>query len=201
MPTNSLETLAAHLIKNAFHRDSPAPLSADLTEQYAKHGLSVVAPKGNCWFGEHMVACPHDGVQYALDAHGKPESVLQGVRGRELIIERHHDLVKKVYDYCTTLGVGEIWVMCSGHWELSAYFGNSTGYLASLHLTHVDPANNPDEEYLSEERESNPEAFDVNGNPLFLLRAEWAKNDHLFEGKFSIPDTYFETSRSVYGNS
>lgn len=201
MSSTTLEALTAHLIKTAFHRDCPLPINPELAQQYARHGLEVEAPKGNCWFGEHMVSCSHDGVPYTMDAHGKPELVAVGVRGRALIIERHHDLVKQVYEYCAALGVGDIWAMCSGHYQLAVYFGNSTGYLACLYLTHVDPANNPDEEYLDEEREINPEAFNSNGEPLFLLRAEWEKNDHLFEDKFAVPGTYFETSRSVYGNA
>jgi hypothetical protein len=197
MTSTTLEALTAHLIKNAFHRDRPLPIDPELAQQYAQHGLEVMAPKGNCWFGEFMVSCPHDGVPYAMDAHGKPDSVVVGVRGRELIIERHHDLVKKVYEYCAALGVGDIWAMCSGHYQLAVHFGNSTGYIACLYLTHVDPANNPDEEYLAEERELYPEAFDQNGDSLFLLRVEWPKNNHLFDGKFAVQGTYFETSQAL----
>lgn len=116
------------------------PLSK-LAEKYATYGLEVSEPKANTVFGATMVCCPHDGVPYCMDAH--PTQVdrpnwTHGVKHRALMIERHHDIIKAIYQYCQNADIGDVWVLSGGGMQLQAFFGNSEGYLGILYLTLED---------------------------------------------------------------
>lgn len=161
----------------------------DLIAVYREFGLTVTPPKGNCWFGKHMVCAEHEGVPYCMDAHGSGD-YSHGVKHRELLIQRHHTLIKAVYDYCVGLDVGDIWVLSGGGAQLQAFFGNSTGYLAILYLDMEDPS----------EQEALEEYLEACGSKTFTLQVNWNHNDPLFEGRFSIPGIELRTCREVYGD-
>jgi hypothetical protein len=167
----------------------PRTLDSRLVEAYREYGLEVTAPKGNCWFGKTMVCTEHDGVPYCMDGHSNGDYA-HGVRHRQLIIERHHERIKSVYEYCKALGVGDIWVLSGGGGQLQAFFGNNTGYLAILYL---------DMENLAEQDELE-DYLDACGNTTFELHVNFTKNDPLFEGKFNIPGITMRTSREVFGD-
>jgi hypothetical protein len=172
-------------------------LDPTLAALYQKHGLSVTAPKGNSRWGQTMVCAEHDDVPYCMDAHGKadtdPEQLKRDVQHtvtrRALIIERHHAKIKAVYEYCQSLGVGDIWVMCGGGAQLQAFFGNQSGYLAILYLDLED----------IESQESMSEYLASCGNKTFLLQVNWAANDKLFEGRFNVNNIELRLHRAVYG--
>jgi hypothetical protein len=111
---------------------------------YRDYGLEVGVPAGRCGFSENMMCAPHDGVPYCMDDHGdffdnkKESSLKHGIYHRQLLIRRNHEVIKKVYDYCTTLEKGDIWVLSGGGTQLQAFFGCSSGYLAVLYLGMED---------------------------------------------------------------
>ena len=160
---------------------------------YRARGLDVTPPRGNNYWGQHMVCAEHDGVPYCMntnDCFGKldPGKVDHVVRHRELTIQRHHALVKGVYEHCKTLGVGDIWVMCGGGGQLQAFFGNRKGYLAILYLTleSRSPA------YTGDDLKSV-------GNEPATLQVQTAENDVLFQ-HCHVPGVRVRSHASVYGN-
>jgi len=149
---------------------------AELKAAYGHWGLSVDEPKEPPRFGETLVVAPYDGVNYAMDDHGKflksgnNEWVLQGIKLREFIIDNYHDVVKGVYEYCVALEVGYIWVMVSNG---QVFIGNHTGYLAILYLDDFDP----EEEFPD---------YDHNGNLAHCLSVNFKYNNIYFENKFKM---------------
>jgi hypothetical protein len=65
-------------------------------------------------------------------------SLKHGIYHRELMIRRNHDVIKKVYEHCTALDKGDIWVLSGCGTQLQAFFGCSNGYLAILYLGMED---------------------------------------------------------------
>ena len=150
---------------------------------FAERGLAVVPAKGAPRGDEHLVSAEHDGVPYShnlRDCFGKPDAskLDHALLHRHLTIERHHALVKAIYDHCANQGVGDIWAMCGGGCQLQVFFGNHTGYLAILYL---------DLEDLDEqERLSESGYLAAVGNETCTLVVNWARNNPLFRN-FSHP--------------
>ncbi|GBG14840.1 TonB-dependent receptor [Novimethylophilus kurashikiensis] len=144
-------------------------LNPELVKEYAAHGLTVTAlTEGSPWFNHRgtMVVAEHDGVQYVMDCHGDLRNVEENVIHRKLIIERHHTIVKQMYEFCTSLNVGGIWVLCGGGTQLQAFFGNDTGYLGVLYLSMV----------TTQPRRGR-----------FTFNVNFSKNDQYFDGKPNLP--------------
>lgn len=120
--------------------EHPSMKFEDYKKLYKEYGLDIQETKGNCWHGKTMFTAEYDGVPYAMDDHGHYEkegndrSLKHGIFHREIMIERYHALIKQVYEYCVSLNVGDIWVMCGGGVQVQAFFGNKTGYLGVLYL-------------------------------------------------------------------
>jgi hypothetical protein len=136
----------------------------------------------------------YDGVPYGFEDTGNlhcekdPEKVLneriqRSIKGREVIIERHHEMVKKSYEYCKNLNIGDIWCMIGGGSNHSIYFGNETGYLAELHLSPVE------------------RRFYKTRQPKYLFLPNWAHNDKYFENNFKIEGIKFRTHKRHWGKS
>jgi hypothetical protein len=165
-------------------KDKKAKISDDQRiALYAQHGLAVSVPEGRCSFSRSLMCAEHDGVPYCVDEHdhsfeeeGRIDSLLHGIKHRELIIERHHDKIKQVYDYCVNLDVGDIWILCGGGSQLQAFFGNHTGYLAILYLDMEDINERVNSEYMK-----------VIGNTSYTLSVNWPRNNPLFVNRFEIP--------------
>lgn len=162
-------------------------LDPALAAAYRQHGQDVTAVSGNCWFGKTMVGAPHDGVPYCLDAHGSEENIPRTIRRRGTMVERHHARVKVVYDYLVGQGLGPLWVLVGGGLQLQAFFGNESGYLATLYL---------DLEELEESVEDDPESRDEGS---FTLQVEWARNDVHFQQWTPVDGILLQTHREVWG--
>lgn len=140
---------------------------------YKEYGLDIQETKGNTWHGKTMYTAEHDGVPYAVDDHGYYEregddsSLKHVIRHRELIIKRYHPLIKKAYEYCVSLDIGDIWVMCGGGSQLQAFFGNKSGYLGILYLGMEDQKDE-ESEYVKA----------VAG--MFTFSVNYTKNDKYF---------------------
>lgn len=159
---------------------------------YRARGLDVTSPRGNNHWGRHMVCAEHDGVPYCMntnDCFGNldPGKVDHAIRHRELTIQRHHSLVKSVYQHCKTLGVGDVWVMCGGGAQLQAFFGNRKGYLAILYLTLESRPHGDQADHLK-----------AVGNELWTLQVQTAENDVLFQ-HCNVPGVRVRSHASVYG--
>jgi hypothetical protein len=147
--------------------------------------------KGN---HSNIFIAEYDGVPYGFDNIGnlhcerEPEKVLnerieRSIKGREMIIERHHDIVKKSYEYCKNLNIGDIWCMIGGGSNYSIYFGNHTGYLAELCLS---PTNR---------------RFYRTRKPKYLFIPNWEHNDKYFENNFKVDGIKFRTNKKHWANT
>lgn len=116
--------------------------------EFAKFAMNVVQTKDRRDL-RHMVTCAYDGVPYSFSPANEFGDVYLprvpvSATGYKLIIERHHDTVKAVFDYINQKGdLGDLWVMVSAHYQLQAFFGNSSGYLGILYLSLVEYAKDP----------------------------------------------------------
>jgi hypothetical protein len=159
---------------------------AYLPALYDAEGVRVTTARGTRH--KTMVAYWHDGVQYTMDDHGKLD-VRHSTSHLKLVIARHHSVVKEVYDYCTSLGVGDIWAMTGGGCQLQVFFGNSTGYLAILYL---DMDETPMGKVYTKKADV-PQPRKV-----WTLQVQSNKNDPLF-ANMNIPGVKVRTCFEVYG--
>lgn len=155
---------------------------------YAQRGLEVTPPEGNNHWGKHMVCAAHDGVPYCLntnDCQGQldPSKVDGAIKRRQQTIERHHDHVKAVYDYCLAQGFGPVWAMCGGGSQLQVFFGHKEGYIAILYLTLKH------EPY---------EATDEEDSAAHVLQVQSGKYDEKFSA-MTVPGVQARTWNEVYG--
>lgn len=165
------------------------PTFEQLAPLYQAHGLEVTPTLGSAWYCQTQVCAMHDGVPYCMDAHGG-DDIEHGVRHRALMIERYHEKIKAIYDYCVQLNIGDIWVLCGGGMQLQAFFGNSTGYLAILYLDLED----------LDQQAASAEYMAAVGNQSHTLQVNWLKNDVHFENKFSIEGVKLRTHKVIYGD-
>lgn len=172
-------------------------LDDKIAARYLKHGLVVSAPKGNSWWGESMVCAEHDEVPYCMDTHDGPDytqlelerKAARAVARRETIIQRHHEKIKAVYNYCKALDVGDVWVLCGGGAQLQAFFGNKEGYLAILYLDLVEIECQAEAASLLESC----------GLKTFTMQVNGADNDKLFENRFRLSGVELRTHHATYG--
>lgn len=143
---------------------------------YRQYGLEVQTPKGRSGFSENMMCAPHDGVPYCVDDHGHffkdghDVGLRRGIRHREMMIERHHDKIKAIYEHCTTLDQGDIWVLSGGGMELQAFFGCRKGYLAILSLSMENDPTSTEEDMARVRNKSR------------RLEPQFEQNEPLFKG-------------------
>ena len=115
----------AMLVDLGLAEAEPSQTDAERVEMYRQYGLEV-------------------GVPYCVDEHnwlvlhGSDRKVRRAIHHRQGMIERYHPRIKAVYDYCTGLRKGDIWVLAGGGLQLQAFFGCSEGYLAILGLGWED---------------------------------------------------------------
>ena len=157
---------------------STEPIQTDeqRIEMYRQFGLEVEIPKGRCGFSENLMCAPYDGVPYCIDDHGQffkngnDYSLKRGIRHRQMMIERHHDKIKAVYEHCTTLDRGDIWVLSGGGLQLQVFFGCTNGYLAILSLSMEDaPAKTTKD-------------LDDLSKKINILEPQFEHNEPLFKG-------------------
>lgn len=113
--------------------------------KYLRLGIIPRLVRGNWMDGDYMYSIYHDDVQYTIDDMGDYEIdgdvsyILECLESRDLIIERHHDLVKSIYDFVRKKTGKEVWVRVDSGIQLNCTFGDSTGELAQLMLGFIDP--------------------------------------------------------------
>lgn len=180
----ALKSLGMPTLRKIF--GNPLKLNFEkLTVAYQAHGLSVVAPSEPAPFSETMVCAVHDGVPYCMDCHDDESDIPRGILHRQLMIDRHHALIKEIQAWCTQKTGGPVWVLCGGGSQMSAFFGNSTGYLALLYLSHVDLLGKPDMASYHKSLRSRK----------YTLQVQWDHNDKFFRG-FKHADINKRTSAS-----
>jgi len=147
-------------------------------ERYRQYGLDVetsVGPRPYSFSVTHH----HDGVPYALyhnQAHVGQFDVSKVKHNMEHIlplIERHHDMIKSIYDYLKMKVEGDLWVLSGGGSQLQAFFTNKTGYLGILYL---DMVNLSDQTRLSDSG-----LLKASGNESFTLVPNFDHNKTLFK--------------------
>lgn len=152
-------------------------------ERYRQYGLEVQVSKGPRPHS-FSVTHHHDGVPYALyhnqaqigkfdtsKVHHNMEHILP-------LIERHHTMIKGVYEHLKAKVEGDLWVLSGGGSQLQAFFTNQTGYLGILYLDMVN---------LSEQtRLSDSGLLKASGNESFTLVPNFDHNNILFK-KMQVP--------------
>lgn len=156
---------------------------------FAKKGFDIVEVKGNSRWGEDMYAIWQDGVQYAIDYHGKTDKkgnpdIDHSCKHLKIMLnsEIYHQKIKKIYDYLMAQNIGDIWVLSGGGMQVQAFFGNKKGYVGTLYLEMDNVKKPKDKEHT----------FVVNG----------AYNDKYFNGKISTfkqEGVELQLSEDIYG--
>lgn len=108
------------------------------------------------------------------------EKLEHSLKHFNLTIERHHEMVKSIYQLCMNIYDEDIWVMIGGGCQLQVFFGNSEGYIGTLYLS-MDS-----KKYKEEDLHA---SFTVNG----------ANNDKYFIDTFNIENIHFNSHKSIYG--
>lgn len=147
-------------------------------DQYRQYGLDVEVSKGPRPYS-FSVTHHHDGVPYALyhnqaqvgkfdtsKVHHNMEHILP-------LIERHHAMIKGVYDHLKAQVEGELWVLSGGGAQLQAFFTNNTGYLGILYLDMVN--------LREQTRLSDSGLLKASGNESFTLTPNFSHNNILFK--------------------
>lgn len=97
----------------------------------------------------------------------------------KLIKERHHDIIKKAFDYCVSLDIGDIWCMLGGGCQLQIFFGNHETNLAILYLSL--------------------DGDDFKKEKNYTLVPQSNENDSLFKDISLIEGIKLQTCKSLYG--
>lgn len=147
-------------------------------EQYRQYGLDVETSVGPRPYN-FSVTHHHDGVPYAL-YHNQAQvgqfdvsKVQHNMQHILPLIERHHGMIKGIYEYLKTRVDGDLWVLSGGGSQLQAFFTNKTGYLGILYLDMVN---------LSEQtRLSDSGLLKASGNESFTLLPNFSHNAALFK--------------------
>lgn len=165
-------------------------LSEEDIKAFSIYGIEVMPVIGASWYMKQASSIYYDGVQYAICIHSDQyeknlKSVAHGVNHLEQIKQRHHNLVKDVYNFLKTQPeLGDIWVMVGGGCQIQAFFGNTSGYIGILYLDMDTPIENQlvNNDYLK-----------AIGNEKFTLVANFEKNNKYFKG-FKNPKIKFMKS-------
>ncbi len=163
----------------------------ELQSKFKKAGMEVTKPVGSPDRGNNgrmFVAMPPvDGMQYVADVYDF-NNVKQFI-DKYKRIQRHNDIIEKVYKYIESKYGKEIWIMSGGGAQLQAFYGNNTGYLATLYLDMEDPDDNDD-----------LEAAGRGDGSTFTLTVNGSKNDKNFKD-LHISKVEVLYSRDLYGRS
>jgi hypothetical protein len=114
------------------------------------------------------------------DPEGELEKrIMHSANHFKLIKERHHNIIKKAFDYCASLNVGDIWCMIGGGCQLQIFFGNHKSTLAIIYLSLDD------------------EKFKKKKNYTIIPQSN--ENDLLFKNISTIDGIKLQTCKSLYG--
>jgi len=149
-------------------------------------------PSSHC----NIISFDHEGVPYGFqhttnlwmedDLELKlNERLVHSLIHFKLTVDRHHDIVKKVYKLCDSLYDEDIWCLVGGGMQLQIFFGNSTGYVGTL--------------YLSLEDGSLREGCEEENGFKFIVNAK--ENDKYFADKFEIDGIEFRSHEDIYGSN
>jgi len=162
----------------------------DLHSKFKNAGMEVTKPIGSPerGSGRMFVAMPPvNGMQYVADVYDF-NNVKQFI-DKYKRIQRHNDIIEKVYKFIESKYGKEIWIMSGGGAQLQAFYGNKDGYLATLYLDMEDPKDNDD--LLAAGR---------GDGSTFTLTVNGSKNDKNFKD-CHIPNVEVLYSRDLYGRS
>lgn len=172
-------------------QDSDAyQLSEEDIKAFSVNGIEAKPVIGACWYMRHASRIDYDDVQYAISFHSdkyeqNKESAAHGVNHLEQIKQRHHHIVKDIYNFLKgQYELGDIWVLVGGGCQIQAFFGNKKGYIGILYLDMDTPQENA---------EVNDGYLKCIGNEKFTLEANFTENNKYFKG-FKHPKVKFRKS-------
>lgn len=126
----------------------------ELTEEdhkaYKINKIAVAPVSGATGYTKKSSAIYYDGVQYCIMFYGnnyseKKQSIAHNLNHFEQIKERHHSLIKEVYNYLIgQLKTNDVFVIPGGGSRIDATFGYSDGFLATITLDMDTPEANVD---------------------------------------------------------
>lgn len=136
-------------------------------EMFSKEGMEVTKPVNFRKEGDRDTVCViYDGVPYHMylmrsslvHEERNQQKVKEEITEFEMLKERHHDLIKKIYEkICQIPDIGDVWVLSGGGAQLQAFFGNNKGYLGILYFDLKNKKKSNDIYTFVTER--NPELF------------------------------------------
>lgn len=138
---DQLRAVHRHM-KLIIEQDPPPADDADedRIKMWARYGLAVSVPEGRSSRARSMMLAEHDGVPYCVNDYshfncGQGDfQIIRSIQHRQMMIDCYHNKIKAVYEYCTSLNLGHIWVLCSGGLQVQAFFGCSEGYLGIMYF-------------------------------------------------------------------
>ena len=123
-------------------------MTSYMTNTFAKYlrlGITPRPVRGNWIDGDYMYSIYHDDVQYTIDDLGDYEIdgdvslILECLEAHEMIIERHHTLVKEIYELIKDHLQKDIWVCVGMGMQLHCTFGDNKGAFSHLMLDFINP--------------------------------------------------------------
>lgn len=157
-----------------------------LTEEdikaFAINGIEAKPVDGARNFMKRSSRIDYDGVQYCIAFHSNNfeqniKSISHSLDHFYQTKERHHHLVKAIYQHLTENSkLGHIWAMMGGGSQIQVFFGNESGYLGILYLDMDKKEENKDIDYsteqfiLSIENSAMDDIFNDFSHPLIKCR-------------------------------
>lgn len=120
-----------------YYEDGAVPATfSQLREAYLTLGLSV--QELPITYSSAPVKYVHEGVSYKLDCHHDLDDVPTKAAKFYVLLERHHDDIKRIYEVWAPLCKDELLVMSGGGLQLQAFFTSQGRYQGILYLSKID---------------------------------------------------------------
>lgn len=120
-----------------YYEDGAVPATfSQLREAYLTLGLSV--QELPITYSSAPVKYVHEGVSYKLDCHHDLDNVPTQAAKFYVLLERHHEEIKRLYEVWAPLCQDELLVMSGGGLQLQAFFTSQGRYQGILYLSQID---------------------------------------------------------------
>lgn len=124
-------------VKPAYWEEGHVPLKFEaMREAYLKLGLAV--EEMPITYSSSPVKIVHDGVPYTIDVHHDEDRISTNAAKFYILRERHHELIKSLYEAWQSLSEKPLHVMSGGGLQLQAFFSSPKRYEGILYLSLID---------------------------------------------------------------
>lgn len=124
-------------VRPAYWEKGHVPLTFEvMREAYLKLGL--VVEEMPIAYGSSPVKVVHDGVPYTINVYHDEKRIATNAAKFYILRERHHELIKSLYEAWQPLSEKPLHVMSGGGLQLQAFFSSPKGYEGILYLSLID---------------------------------------------------------------